>query len=116
MQGLTSRLKNKITLYGKTLVKNELGEDDYKYAPIKDLYAEILPYRGYDKPKQGDTTLATTSHKVLIRSSSVDLLEDDMYFVFKNQRYDIDYFNPNYIYRDSIEIFATLIEGVYTHE
>lgn len=116
MQGLTSRLKNKIALYGKVPVRNELGEDDFRFDFIKNVYGEIIPTGGSNAPTEGDTTQATTSHKITIRTGSIDQLTNDMYFVFKNQRYDIEYFNPNYKYRDSIEILVKLIGGIYKHE
>lgn len=114
MQGLTSRLRTKLALYGKGIpFINELGEDDFKEGFIKYVYGEIIPIGGSNITIEGESTQATTSHKITIRSRAVDQITDDMYFVFKNQRYDIDYFNPNYKYKDSIEIMVKLIGGIY---
>ena len=117
MQGLTSRLKNKLALYGKTIILNELGEDSFDYDVIKyPIFAEILPQGGRKEQEQGNTTQAITSHKITIRSNSIDNLKNDMFFVYQNQRYDIEYFNPNYKYNDSVEISATLIVGDFINE
>ena len=117
MQGLASRLKNKLALYGKTPTVNELGEDSFKYDVIKyPIYAEITPQGGRNEQEQGNTTQAITSHKITIRSNSIDNLKNDMFFVYQNQRYDIEYFNPNYKYNDSVEISATLIVGEFKNE
>lgn len=116
MQGLTSRLRNKVILYSKQPTTNELGEDTFEYAPVGNIYAEIIPTGGSNKTTPGDTTQAVTTHKFTIRSSSVKELTNDMYFVYKNQRYDIEYFNPNYKYDDSIEILVKLVDGVYKYE
>ena len=54
MQGLTSRLKNKLALYGKTIKLNELGEDLFVYDVIKyPVFAEILPQGGRNEQEQG---------------------------------------------------------------
>jgi hypothetical protein len=117
MHGLTSRLKNKLALYGKIPTRNEANEDTFDYDVIKyPVYAEILPQGGNNKEEEGNTTQSITSHKITIRSNSVDNLKDDMFFVYQNQRYDIDYFNPNFKYNDSVEISATLIVGEFKNE
>jgi len=77
-----------------------------KYCPR----AELI-----NKSKE-NTTQAITSHKITIRSKAIDNLQNDMFFVYDNQRYDIEYFNPNYRYKDSVEIMATLIVGEFKNE
>lgn len=114
MRGLTSRLKNKLELHGKRIpFINDLGENDFKDGFIKFVYGEITPQGGSNTDTEGETTQAVTSHKITIRSKAVDQITDDMYFVYKNQRYDIEYFNPNYKFNDSIEFRVKLIGGVF---
>lgn len=117
MQGLTSRLRNKVAVYGNVATRNEIGEDTLTPGLIKyPVYAEILPTGGRNEQEQGNTTQAVTSHKITIRSNAVENLKNDMFFVYKNQRYDIEYFNPNYIYNDSVEILVTLVVGAFINE
>lgn len=116
MQGLTSRLRNKLTLYAKQPSFNELGEDTFKYVPVGTMYGEIITWGGSNAQKVGNTTQSSTSHRLTIRSKSVRELSNDMYFVYKDQRYDIEYFNPNYKYDDSVEILIKLIDGVYKND
>ncbi|QHI73787.1 phage head completion protein [Aminipila terrae] len=106
---LSSRLNCRIDVYGKKDYINALGEDDYIYEKLKSIYAEITPSGGSLLSGEGNTTHADISHKFVIRSNSISNLSNDMYFIFKAQRYDIKYFNPNYKYRDRIEIFCSLI-------
>ena len=114
MQGLTSRLRTKLKLYGKGIpFINDLGEDDFKEGFIKIVYGEVVPTGGVNTSTQADSTQAVTTYKITIRSKSIDQLSDDMYFVYKNQRYDIEYFNPNYKFQDSIQIITKLTGGVY---
>lgn len=106
---LTSRLKNRIDVYGKTEIENELGELDYTYGKIKSIWAEIMPTGGSTKNTEGNILQAQTSHRITIRANAVKELTNDMYFEYKGQRYDIKYFNPNFKYGDSIEVFCELV-------
>lgn len=106
---LSSRLNCRIDVYGKIEIENELNEVDYNYGKIKSVWAEIVPGTGSVKSSEGNTTYIDVSHKFVVRSNSIKDLANDMYLIFKGQRYDIKYFNPNYKYRDSIEIFCSLV-------
>lgn len=106
---LASRLNCRIDVYGKVPVENELKETDYDYGRIKPIWAEITPQGGNIKSSEGNTQYADISHKIVIRANSIPDLTNDMYFMFKGQRYNIKYFNPNYKYRDRIEIMCSLV-------
>lgn len=107
--GLASRLNSRIDVYSKSEDENKLGEKIYKYAKLKSVWAEITPGTGTTKEGEGNTVSADISHKFVIRSGVIPNLANDMYFMFKGQRYDIKYFNPNYKYRDIIEIMCSLV-------
>ncbi len=107
--GLSSRLKNRVDIYGKMDFTNEYGEIDLRYGKIKSLWAEVTPQSGREVAGKGNTIYSDVSHKFTVRSNSIPNLTNDMYFIFKNQRYDIKYFNPNYKYGDSIDIFCSLV-------
>lgn len=113
MRGLTSKLRNKVTLYAKRPIKNELGEDTFEYLPVKNIYCYITNHGGSNTEKAGNSTQSSTSHRFVFRSSAVDELTDDMYFVYKNIRYDIEFFNYNFKYNDSIEVLVKQVGGAY---
>lgn len=109
---LSSRLNCRIDVYGKIQIENELEELDYSYGKIKSIWAEILPgsnNSGGIRQGEGNTKFTDISHRITIRANSITNLTNDMYFIFKGQRYDIKYFNPNYKYRDSIEVLTSLV-------
>ena len=89
-----------------------LNEDSFEYGFIKNIWCEIVPLAGRTVPIEGNVIQITMTHKITIRSNLMDQISDDMYFVYKKQRYDIEYFNPNYKYLDSIEIMVKLTQGV----
>lgn len=107
--GLSERIKNRVDVYSRMAFTNEYGEIDLKYSKIKSLWAEITPQSGREVTYKGNTVYADISHKFTIRSNALPGITHDTYFIFKNQRYDIKYFNPNYKYNDSIDIYCSLV-------
>lgn len=104
---LSSRLNCRVDLYGKTPSTNELEETTFVYSKVKTIWAEILQENGSTQKGEGNTMYSEVSHKFTIRTGTT--ISNDMYFMFKGQRYDIKYFNPNYKFRDRIEVFCSLV-------
>lgn len=109
MSVLASRLSNKIDVYGKIKFINELDETDYRWDKIKSVWSEIIPTGGSLKTGQGDTIYADITHKITIRNNAIPNLTNDMYFMYKKLRFDINFFQPNYKYKDSIECMCNLV-------
>lgn len=106
---LSNRLRNQVDLYGKIKIENELGEVDYDFAKIKSIWAEITPQTGRTVTVVGNVEYEEVTYKFVVRAGAIPKIENSMYFMFKGQRYDINYFNPNYKYRDTIEIICKLV-------
>ena len=106
---LADRLRNRIYVYGKVKYINELDEVDYKFDRIKSVWAEILPTGGSLANGQGNAVYAQVTHKITIRNKSIPNLANDMYFMYQGQRFDINFFQPHYKYKDCIEIMCNLI-------
>lgn len=105
---IVNRLNKRIDVYGKASTTNALGEMDFNYSFVKSIWAEIVPTTGTKQTYQGNTDRADVSHRFTIRAGAINLT-NDMYFIFKGQRYDINYFMPNYKFNDSIEVFCSLV-------
>ncbi|MGN2369261.1 head-tail adaptor protein [Clostridium cagae] len=108
MSNVTNRLRNKVEVHGKIKIKNELGEDDYDYGKIKSVWCEIKPQSGMVKTLEGNYEYAEMSYKITVRNNSIPNLDNTMYFIYKNQKYSIKYFQPNFKNRNMIEIFCKL--------
>lgn len=108
MDNLSRRLSNRIDVYGKIQIENELNEIEFDYVKIKSIWCEIKPVSGAVKTVSGDILQVDMKYKVIIRSNSIEELTNDMYFSYKGQKYTIDYSIPNFKYKDSIEIYCTL--------
>lgn len=109
MDKLADRLNNRIEVWGKVKFSNDFLEEDYKYDKLKSVWSEIIPTGGSLATGQGDTIYEKVTHKITVRDRSIPNLMNDMYFMYKGLRYDINFFQPNYKYKDAIEIMCTLV-------
>ena len=111
MDNLSKRLTNKVELWGNVQYTNELKEVDCSPQKIKSIWAEIKCTTGSVKTVTGDIAQVDMKYKFTIRANSIKELKNDMYFMYRGQRYDIDYNIPNFKYKDSIEIYCSLVVG-----
>lgn len=102
-------LKHRVDVYGRVEIENELGEKDYAYDKIKSVWAKITPGSGSVQNGEGNTSYADITHRLVVRKNAIEALSNDMYFVYKGQRYNIKYFYPSYKYGDYVEIMASLV-------
>lgn len=109
MDNLSRRLNCFVDVYKKIKYDNDYTEEDYKWDKLKSVWSEIIPTGGSLATGQGDTIYAKVTHKITIRDRSIPNLSNDMYFMYKGLRYDINFFQPNYKYKDAIEIMCTLV-------
>lgn len=101
-------LRSYITLYKKKKTQNELGEDSYDYAEDRKMWAKITPSTGKNSEYQGNTEINNISHKIRIRTENVKHLAVDAYFMYKGQRYNIDYWQPVYNNTAFTEVMCTM--------
>lgn len=109
MDNLSKRLNCKIDVYGKIPFENKLGEKDYKFGVVKSVYSEIIPVGGSLKGLEGGEIYAEVSHKITIRNNSIPNLSNDMYFMYKGQRFDIKFSQPNFKLKNCIEIMCGMV-------
>lgn len=85
---------------------NELGEDDFKPDKIKTIWAAIVPQTGSLQKQQADTLLSNVTHKIIVRYGAGKDITQDMYIMFRKQRFDIKYILNPYFKNESLEIFV----------
>jgi len=109
MYSLATRLRNKIDVYAKVENKTEFGELKYDYKKIANIWAEVLPKSGKEKYIEGNSIQVSVTHKITVRSNAIKEPRNDMYFIFKGQRYDVLYFMPNYQKNNLTEFYCKLV-------
>ncbi|WP_317366349.1 phage head closure protein [uncultured Tyzzerella sp.] len=106
---LPNILDKKIEVYKNQKSINDLGQTEYKYCLYKKVWANIIPTSTKTSDYIAETDRAEYTFKFILRENSVKELTRDMYFIYKNQRYDIDYFIPNFKNKDRIEVICKLV-------
>lgn len=109
MSRITSKLKNRVDVYTKQKVENELGEIEYKYAKLKTIYAQIIPKTSNLKDGQAETEYVESTHKFKIRIKSLPDLDNTYRFVYRGQTYEVKYFDPDYQNNEFYEIYTRLV-------
>lgn len=106
---LAQKLDKKIEVYKSQKVINDLGQTEYKYSLYKKVWANIMPTSTKVSNYIAETDRAEHTFKFILRENSIKDLTRNMYFIYKNQRYDIDYFIPNFKNKDRIEVICKLV-------
>lgn len=109
MNNLSGRLKHRVEVWKRISdnTRNELGTKTYTDTKVFEVWAEIQPQTA--KQINGafaETKLQETTHKITIRHRND--ISHDMWFKFRNERYDILYIlNPNFT-NDFLEIYCSV--------
>lgn len=106
---ILERLRHRIDVFSRTEIKTEFGEITYLYERTQTVWAEITPTSGRENTIPGNSLQETITHKITVRNRAIKKPRNDMYFVFKGQRYEVMYFMPHYRRNDLIEFYCKLI-------
>lgn len=105
---MSIRLNKRITVFDKRIVENELGEETFNFIEVKKIWAAIKPTNG-SKKERADSSFSEVNIKIIIRKNSLLNINNSMYFLFKEQRYDIEYFIPVFNNIKFLEIYCRLV-------
>ena len=108
MKNTLERLRHRIDVYSKADAETEFGEQSYDYAKLCSVWAEIVPSSGRENTLPGKSVQAAVTHKITTRMGAIKEPRNDMYFVFKGQRYEVLYFMPHYKRNDLVEYYTKL--------
>lgn len=106
---LAEKLDKKVQVYKKQEVINDLGQTEYQYNFYKNIWANITPLSNKHINYIAETNKIEHNFKFILRENSIKDLSRDMYFIYKNQKYNVDYFVPNFKNKDRIEIICKLV-------
>lgn len=106
---ILERLRRRVDVFSKAECKTEFGELTYKYDKTSTVWAEITPTSGRENSLDGNSIQASITHKITVRNGAIKKPRNDMYFMFKGQRYEVMYFMPHYRRNDLIEFYCKLI-------
>lgn len=104
MKCLASKLNNRIELWSKEKVETDIG-NEVKEVLKKKLWADIIPKSGNIKSGEVETEFSNVKFQIRIRK--VDIKYSD-YFVFKGQKYEIEYIFPDFNRNSFLDILVKL--------
>lgn len=127
---ILERLRHRIDVFSKVEGKTEFGEVTYDYEKVSSVWVEIVPTTGKENAVKGDSIQVSVTHKITVRNGAIKEphghnfclatkttcgrpnsfgLSNDMYFIFKGQKYEVLYFMFHYRRNDLIEFYCKLI-------
>ena len=106
---ILERLRHRIGVFSKVEGKTEFGEVTYDYEKVSSVWAEIVSTAGKENTVKGDSIQVSVTHKITVRKGAIKEPRNDMYFIFKGQKYEVLYFMPHYRRNDLIEFYCKLI-------
>lgn len=105
-------LRSRIVVFIGEDVERDDGETERVYTPLRSIWAKIVPAHGEVELLEGDMERMKITHRVFIRSRALPELTQDMYFTYRGQRYDVQYYMPVFNQRGWTEIGCEMkVEG-----
>lgn len=104
---LSSILRTKIERWHNAMAaeENDLGQRSLQAEKVSDVWAAVIPQTGtLLRGRVVDTTLARTTHKIILRYDAT--LQVDEWFVYGGQRYNILYILDPYLNHERLEVFC----------
>lgn len=101
----TGKMK-KVEVWGKVPFKNELNEIDFKDGLIKSVYMYFIPMTGSLTSEAGNTKVSGTTHKLKGRYVTCKFIKDDMWLVYRGQKYEIKFILNPFEANKELEFFC----------
>lgn len=107
MSSLSSRLCNKVKVYGKVSSENELYEVDDREELIAELWCDIVPKNGrVEELTAAASRYESITHEVIFRRSAEKYLSAENVIVYRGQRLEIEYILPHYNEPDRVVAYC----------
>lgn len=109
---MAGKLKHKVAVYERVPVIDDMNAKRYDYVFKKFIWCAITPIIGerarvVKTEKTGGMVYSSVTMKFIARINAVTCA-NDMYFIYKGQRYDVDYAVPYFKDMQYQEIYTQL--------
>lgn len=109
MSRLTSKLRNNVEVLTKQKFKNALDENEYRYEHFKYVYMQIISKSSQMIKGEADTEKVDSTHMFKLRIKSLPDLDNTYRFKYKNQIYEVKYFDPDFKNNEFYEVYTRLV-------
>lgn len=103
---MSQDFRHRITVHSNQESTNELEETTYKFMPLKELWAAIIPQTGSLQKQVADTILTNVTHKIIVRYSAGKDITKEMKIHFREHEFEIKYILNPYFKNETLEIFV----------
>ena len=114
MKSMSTRLRNRVEVWGQEPARNSLGEEDSGETRIATLWCDIVPKSG--KVEQiGSAPAAiyeSITHEVIFRRSAKKHLKASYHIRYGGERLEIEYILPHYNEPDRIVAYCRETENL----
>lgn len=114
MKSMSTRLRNRVEVWGRSSALNPLGEEDGRETKLAMLWCDIVPKSG--KVEQiGSAPAAiyeSITHEVIFRRSAKKHLKASYHIRYGGERLEIEYILPHYNEPDRIVAYCRETENL----
>ena len=110
MRDRSTKLRHKVEVYELIEIENELGEKDRIGKFVKNAYCEIVSQGNKETKTPAETEYNEQTYRLTFRKQSILEIKKDWYFMHKNNKYEVIYWNEDFTNREFIEVFCRRID------
>lgn len=113
MKSMSTRLKNRVEVWGRSSALNPLGEEDGRETKLATLWCDIVPKSGRVETV-GDMAAVyeSVTHEVIFRASAKPKLKAEYHLRIDGERLEIEYILPHYNEPDKIIAYCREVDNL----
>ena len=105
MKILASRLRNRVELWRREIVEEDIG-NVRRPVFLKKIWVDIIPVNSSEKEGQANTEKAEIKSKMLMRETEIKKSD---YIIHKGIKHEVLYINPSYDGKGYIEVYTRMV-------
>jgi SPP1 family predicted phage head-tail adaptor len=103
---------HKVELWNNIKTKSQMKEISNVPTLIKKLWVDIVPQTGSMSKRQGvETIMTNVTHKIIVPYIAGKSITNDMWFIYRECRFEIRFILNPYFSNEKLEIFVEEVIG-----
>lgn len=105
-------LNHKLTIWHNVEFMNEMFENDSRPEIYKTIWSDVTPQTGSLGKRAGvESILTNVTHKIIVQYLSGKNITNEMWFMYREHRFDIKFILNPYFSNETLEIFCEEVIG-----
>lgn len=106
MKDLLRVTNHKVQAWKKEKIEDEQYQVSFTEVLFKEIGAQIIPQTAKLQRGQVENIVSNTTHKIVCRYEAGKDITQDMYIIFRNKKFDINYILNPYFNNEWLELFC----------